>query len=107
MSHFYSTLNGSRGEATRQGTKKSGLHAVAASWRGSVHVIVFHDPHTGEDKFTITQQSWHGRGIGEEIAAGVIGKSHCAQPDPRPEPAPPALPSRRRVSLGRANPGQV
>ena len=32
MSHFYATLNGSRGEATRAGTKQSGLTANAFGW---------------------------------------------------------------------------
>ena len=32
MAHFYSTLNGAKGEATRAGTKQSGLIANAFGW---------------------------------------------------------------------------
>jgi len=36
MSHFYGTLQGNRGEATRCGTKKSGIETYAASWKGAI-----------------------------------------------------------------------
>lgn len=32
MSHYYGRLQGHRGEATRCGTKKSGVRVVARSW---------------------------------------------------------------------------
>lgn len=32
MSHFYGSLRGSRGEATRQGTRSSGLTSHARGW---------------------------------------------------------------------------
>lgn len=41
MSHFYGTLKGSRGKATRCGTKNSGMNVVAASWEGAVEVEMY------------------------------------------------------------------
>jgi len=41
MSHFYGTLKGSRGEATRCGTKKSGITTHTASWEGAVRVELY------------------------------------------------------------------
>lgn len=38
MAHFYGNLKGSRGEATRCGTARSGLTVSARSWAGSVTV---------------------------------------------------------------------
>ena len=38
MAHFYGNLKGSRGEATRCGTKSSGIRVSARSWSGSVSV---------------------------------------------------------------------
>lgn len=38
MAHFYGNLKGSRGEATRCGTKSSGIRVSARSWAGSVSV---------------------------------------------------------------------
>lgn len=36
MSHFYSSIQGGRGEATRCGTKKDGIRASVQSWDGSI-----------------------------------------------------------------------
>jgi hypothetical protein len=38
MSTFYGNLRGNRGEVTRQGSKASGIVAVARSWQGSIRV---------------------------------------------------------------------
>lgn len=38
MAHFYGTLNGQAGEATRCGSLRSGLKTVAAAWGGAVVV---------------------------------------------------------------------
>lgn len=75
MSHFYGTLRGNRGEATRCGEQGSGIHTVAASWKGCIVVDLHHDKATGEDRYTVRQGVWHGAGIHEVIAEGVIGRS--------------------------------
>ena len=38
MAHFYGNLKGSRGEATRCGTRQSGIMVSARNWNGSVSV---------------------------------------------------------------------
>jgi hypothetical protein len=75
MSHFYGTLQGARGEATRAGSKGSGIETYAASWKGAIRVNVFHDETSGVDRYAIHQTRWHGAGVDEEIASGALGVS--------------------------------
>ena len=72
MSHFYGTLQGNRGPATRQGTKRTGLSTVAASWRGAIKVYIYIDQQ-GRDCFKVYQEPWYGAGISQDIAQGIIG----------------------------------
>ena len=82
MSHFYGTLRGSRGEATRQGTVGSGLTTIAASWDGAITVRMWRDEQDGVDRFEVWQRKWHGSGIEERIASGIVGKPQLhASPD--------------------------
>lgn len=74
MAQFLGSVSGQRGEATRLGSKKSGLTVSAASWAGKVTVRMYHDEKTGEDRFVVEQGQHHGRGIREEIASGVVGQ---------------------------------
>lgn len=73
MSHFYGTMKGTRGMATRCGTKASGMTTVAASWNGAIRTEVFHDAATGQDRFRILETRWHGAGTDRVIAEGIIG----------------------------------
>ncbi len=75
MSHFYSSIQGGRGRATRCGTKGSGLDAVAASYKGCINVTLSHDPTTGKDRYHISQERWGGAGISQGIASGFLGES--------------------------------
>jgi hypothetical protein len=43
MSHFYGDMTGSRGEATRCGTKSSGIRAHLRGWNIGCKVYVTHD----------------------------------------------------------------
>jgi hypothetical protein len=43
MAHFYGTINGQRGQASRLGGKASGLTTYAASWQGAVKVSLWYD----------------------------------------------------------------
>ena len=72
MAQFYGTLQGSRGEATRCGTKTSGMEAVAASWNGAVRVYLKHHE-DGRETFYVEQIPWHGQGVRKIIAEGEIG----------------------------------
>jgi hypothetical protein len=72
MSHFYGTIQGTRGEATRCGDSRSGLITQAASWKGAIEVRLFNL--NGEDYYEVTQIPWMGSGISKRIASGLIGK---------------------------------
>jgi len=53
MSHFYSSIQGSKGEATRCGTKNSGVRGVVKGWNEGVYVEAIHHDLTDEDIFEI------------------------------------------------------
>lgn len=81
MSHFYGTTQGCRGEATRCGSKGSGITARAASWKGAVRVRLYHDEASGKDCYVVEQTPWHGRGVSEVIAHGVVGERRTGTVD--------------------------
>jgi len=72
MAHFYGTLQGGRGEASRLGHKSSGLQVRAASWQGSVCVYLEHDEKTGEDIATVRLEPWHGQGKSRILYQGPV-----------------------------------
>lgn len=73
MSHFYGTLDGNRGEATRCGSKDSGLRTTAASWAGAIKVELSVDDE-GRDCFEVRQIPWRGKGVSYVIAKGLVGE---------------------------------
>jgi hypothetical protein len=75
MSHFYGTLQGSRGEGTRGGTKQSGMVTYCASWEGAVRCEARHDKETGKDMVRVEKVPWHGAGESKLLYYGLIGKS--------------------------------
>lgn len=66
MSHFYGTIQGQAGEATRRGSKNSGLVTRAASYAGCIEVNLIHEE--GVDYAIIKLTPWKGAGIHKEIA---------------------------------------
>ena len=55
MSRFYASIKGSRGEATRQGTPKSGITGHVRGWRVGVRVWVdVNDEGKDEVKISLT-----------------------------------------------------
>lgn len=83
MAHFYGELQGTRGEATRLGTKTSGLRTTAASWDGAIKVYLEHDERTGKNTYVVRETKWHGHGVDRLIAEGVIGEPDA--PTAKPE----------------------
>jgi hypothetical protein len=67
MSHFYGTLQGARGPATRCGTKSSGVTVQAAGWGGCVETYVYREDST--DKFIVRLRPWQGSGGDTQIIA--------------------------------------
>jgi hypothetical protein len=73
MAHFYGVLNGSRGEATRCGTKSSGMTATAASWQGAVSVSLYE--RDGIDYARVSLTLWHGAGQDVLLYDGPVSGS--------------------------------
>lgn len=61
MSHFYGTLQGNRGQATRGGSRDSGITTQAAGWGGAIKVETFVGD-DGKDQFAIHLTPWKGSG---------------------------------------------
>lgn len=72
MAHFYGTIQGARGEASRLGSKASGLSTVAASWNGAVRVYLYEQ--NGKDMARVELTPWHGHGISALIYDGPINE---------------------------------
>jgi hypothetical protein len=73
MSHFYGTLKGARGEATRCGSASSGITATVASWSGAIRTMLYVDD-AGNNCYRVMETPWHGAGQTRVIAEGVIGE---------------------------------
>lgn len=54
MAQFYGTLHGNRGEASRLGTKSSGLTVTGLSWDGGAEVRLWHDEGAGVDMLEVS-----------------------------------------------------
>ena len=73
MSHFYGTVQGNKGEASRGGTKESGLHTYCASWSGAIRCCAYVDS-DGVDCVRVEKTTWCGEGEHKLLYDGVIGK---------------------------------
>lgn len=70
MAHFYGILQGSRGEASRAGSKSSGLTTTAASWQGAVSVTLYE--RDGRDCACVQLRPWHGAGVSRVLYDGPV-----------------------------------
>lgn len=62
MSQFYGTVRGSaKTEATRAGSKSSGISVCAASWKGAIRATVYEDEN-GVERYEIARIPWQGAG---------------------------------------------
>lgn len=73
MAQFYGKIQGQRGEATRLGSKTSGLRTTAASWEGAVRVRLDHIDGAW-DEARISLATWHGAGNDVRLYAGPVGR---------------------------------
>lgn len=71
MSHFYGSVQGSRGAATRGGGKASGITGTVKSWNASITTRLWHDEETGRDMFSVQRYDLRG-GKDKEIARGPL-----------------------------------
>jgi len=70
MANFRAVIQGQRGQASRLGSKSSGITASVNGWHLGVEVIAYHDKETGRDIFRVykTEGSGYNRGRKELIA---------------------------------------
>lgn len=74
MAHFRGTLQGSRGQASRLGSKQSGITTDAQSWEGAVSVTLTHDERLDKDVALVEQHRHHGAGISRTLYRGPVGE---------------------------------
>ena len=74
MSHFYSVIQGNRGQATRCGTKDSGVTATAASWTGAIRTDLWYSTEDDVNRYTVVMIPWHGVGCTRVMATGTVGE---------------------------------
>lgn len=72
MAHFYGTIKGTRGEASRLGGKSSGLQTYAASWAGAVRVYLYVND-AGVDMARVSLTKHRGSGLDRELYNGPVG----------------------------------
>lgn len=82
MAQFIGYVQGSGAKASRTGTKKSGLEITAASYQGSVTVILSHNPETGEDKAVVSLDKWKGAGTSKLLYIGPVAGGGKVLPNP-------------------------
>ncbi len=70
MAHFYGTLSGNRGDASRLGTADSGLRVTACSWEGAVHVRLYMQD--GKDYAHVKLAQHHGHGTNQTLYDGPV-----------------------------------
>lgn len=70
MSHFYGTIKGTKGEATRCGHVSSGLRTEAASWSGAVRVEL--SVRGDVDWADVYLIPWQGQGVRLRLYEGPI-----------------------------------
>ena len=75
MSHFYGTVQGNRGEASRAGSKRSGMTTYCASWNGAVRCYAYTNEE-GIDCVIVMLMPWHGQGVypNKVLYRGPIGE---------------------------------
>ena len=70
MAHFRGTTSGGRGEASRLGTKASGIRVEAQSWAGKVVVTL--EERDGVDFARVTLEPHHGAGTFRALYDGPV-----------------------------------
>lgn len=78
MAQFRGTIQGQRGEASRLGSKTSGLVVTAASWSGAVQVTLYHAK--GVDMARVSLTKHHGQGTSALLYDGPVAGSVLAGP---------------------------
>lgn len=72
MAHFYGTVQGARGQASRLGHKNTGMQTICASHAGAVRCSAYVDSE-GVDCVVVHLTPWQGSGVELTIYEGPIG----------------------------------
>lgn len=84
MSHFYASIQGHRGEATRQGTKSSGISGHIRGWSIGAKVFCHYDPKRDIDIVEVYRTGGSNGRESEKRVARFIQKPYRPTPqDPR------------------------
>lgn len=73
MSHFYGTIQGARGEASRCGSKGSGIRTNAAGWGGCIQTSVYEED--DRDMYRVFLTPWQSSGGSSVMLACGLLKS--------------------------------
>ena len=80
MAHFYGTVQGNRGEATRTGSKNSGMYAEAKGWDLGGAVTTKYNPDLSTDVVSFYTTRGNGRTRSLVVSFAVIeGKLTCLE----------------------------
>lgn len=71
MAHFYGSVQGGRGEATRLGHKNSGIRAMAQGWNQGVSINGYYNEEEDRDEFTIYATGGGNGGGSDRIVAAT------------------------------------
>ncbi len=82
MAQFRASIKGTRGGASRLGSKATGIFAHVASWGGAVEVELTYDPATDTDNARVVLTRHHGSGCQPErvIYDGPVSGAGCSNP---------------------------
>ena len=69
MSHFYADIQGNRGEATRGGSKDSGIDGHIRGWHTGARVVCHHDDESGKDIVRVYRTGGSSGKRGQELVA--------------------------------------
>jgi hypothetical protein len=72
MAHFYGTIKGARGMASRLGHRNTGMTIVCASHSGAVRCAAYVDSH-GVDCVNVSLEPWQGAGVSLTLYNGPVG----------------------------------
>lgn len=81
MSQFYASIQGQRGEATRQGGKPSGIQGHIRGWEVGIRVVGHYDAKNDRDVFAVYRTGGSNGREAEEFL-GIVTDG-AVQPDER------------------------
>lgn len=96
MAQFYATMKGAKGEASRLGSKQSGINVSVKSWEGEVDVRMWHSDgrdwvcvtlgaHGGGRSITLYRgacDEWNTKPVGADALANAVwDASHGRTPE--------------------------